>query len=88
MVKCKVASYEEIQRLMETGYHIVRIDRRTPYEKYLARAKNLLDLANEGLITTEQYSWEVQILMREYGEALKSHIRECMESETHRKKRQ
>ena len=78
--------YEDIQRLRETGFHIVRLDKRTPYEKYLAKARNLLGLVNEGSITTEQYSWEVQILMEEYKEILESYIRNCIESESHRKK--
>lgn len=62
------------ERLLRTGYHIEYVDENTPYQKYLARANSLLAEINSGNITTEQYRWEIQLLMEEYRDEIREHI--------------
>jgi len=54
----------EVKRLYETGFHEEVL--RDPYEEYLDKAKELLDMTNNGTISTIQYIFDIQLLMERY----------------------
>jgi len=63
----------EIQMLKETGYHIHRFNRKTPYQIYLEHAQRLKNRVNTGRIDTLSYSYEIQLLMMEYEDVIAEH---------------
>ena len=58
----------EVKRLYETGFYEEVL--RDPYEEYLEQANDLLNKVNNREITTEQYSWEIQLLMNQYSDCI------------------
>jgi len=63
----------EMQRLKETGYHIHRFNRKTPYQIYLEHVQSLRNKLNRGRIDTITYSYEIQLLMMEYEDVIAEH---------------
>ena len=68
----------QAKMLSKTGYHIIHL--RDSYEEYLEKAEVLLDRVNDGIISTEQYIWDIQLLMNQYHDCIIKRRKELRKS--------